>query len=200
MSPPVELPTPGLRERKKERTRETIRAHALHLFVTQGYQATTVQQIIDDVEVSESTFFRYFPTKGDVVLTDDFDPIIVAAFLRQPRDLGPIEALRRAFNETFGELTAEQLVEQQDRMHLILSVPELRASMLDQFGQAMRLLAGAIAERTQRRPDDMEVLTIAGAVVGVAMAVMFVMIDDPTADLRVLLDQGMARLQAGLGV
>jgi AcrR family transcriptional regulator len=200
LSPPVELPTPGLRERKKERTRETIRAHALHLFVTQGYQATTVQQIIDDVEVSESTFFRYFPTKGDVVLTDDFDPIIVAAFLRQPQDLGPIEALRRAFNETFGELTAEQLVEQQDRMHLILSVPELRASMLDQFGQAMRLLAGAIAERTQRRPDDMEVLTIAGAVVGVAMAVMFVMIDDPTADLRVLLDQGMARLQSGLGV
>jgi AcrR family transcriptional regulator len=200
LSPPVELPTPGLRERKKERTRETIRAHALHLFVTQGYQATTVQQIIDDVEVSESTFFRYFPTKGDVVLTDDFDPIIVAAFLRQPQDLGPIEALRRAFNETFGELTAEQLVEQQDRMHLILSVPELRASMLDQFGQAMRLLAGAIAERTQRRPDDMEVLTIAGAVVGVAMAVMFVMIDDPAADLHVLLDQGMARLQAGLGV
>ncbi|MGD0195822.1 MAG: TetR family transcriptional regulator [Candidatus Dormibacteria bacterium] len=200
MSPPVELPTPGLRERKKERTRETIRARALHLFVTQGYQATTVQQIIDDVEISESTFFRYFPTKGDVVLTDDFDPIIVAAFLRQPRELGPIEALRRAFNETFGELTAEQLVEQQDRMHLILSVPELRASMLDQFGQAMRLLASAIAERTQRRPDDMEVLTIAGAVVGVAMAVMFVMIDDPTADLHVLLDQGMARLQAGLGV
>jgi AcrR family transcriptional regulator len=200
LSPPVELPTPGLRERKKERTRETIRARALHLFVTQGYQATTVQQIIDDVEISESTFFRYFPTKGDVVLTDDFDPIIVAAFLRQPRDLGPIEALRRAFNETFGELTPEQLVEQQDRMHLILSVPELRASMLDQFGQAMRLLASAIAERTQRRPDDMEVLTIAGAVVGVAMAVMFVMIDDPTADLHVLLDQGMARLQAGLGV
>jgi AcrR family transcriptional regulator len=200
LSPPVELPTPGLRERKKERTRETIRARALHLFVTQGYQATTVQQIIDDVEISESTFFRYFPTKGDVVLTDDFDPIIVAAFLRQPQELGPIEALRRAFNETFGELTAEQLVEQQDRMHLILSVPELRASMLDQFGQAMRLLAGAIAERTHRRPEDMEVLTVAGAVVGVAMAVMFVMIDHPTADLHVLLDQGMARLQAGLGV
>jgi AcrR family transcriptional regulator len=200
LSPQVDLRAPGLRERKKERTREAIRARALHLFVTQGYQATTVQQIIDDVEISESTFFRYFPTKGDVVLTDDFDPIIVAAFLRQPHVLGPIEALRRAFNETFGQLTPDQLAEQQDRMHLILSVPELRASMLDQFGQAMRLLAGAIAERTHRRPDDMEVLTVAGAVVGVAMAIMFVMIDDPTADLHVLLDQGMARLQAGLGV
>jgi len=196
----AETRTVGLRQRKKERTRETIRAHALHLFVTQGYEATTVQQIIDEVEVSESTFFRYFPTKGDVVLTDDFDPIIVAAFQRQPEQLSPIEALRRAFNETFGQLTAEQLVEQTDRMHLILSVPELRASMLDQFGQAMRVLAGAIAERTHRRADDMEVLTVAGAVVGVAMAVMFVMIDDPTADLHVLLDQGMARLQEGLGL
>jgi AcrR family transcriptional regulator len=197
---PAELPIAGLRQRKKERTRETIRAHALHLFVKQGYEATTVQQIIDEVEVSESTFFRYFPTKGDVVLSDDFDPIIVAAFQRQPQELGPIEALRRAFDETFGHLTAEQVAEQADRMHLILSVPELRAAMLDQFGQAMRLLAGAIAERTHRRADDMEVLTVAGAVVGVAMAVMFVVIDDPTADLHVLLDQGMARLQAGLGL
>jgi AcrR family transcriptional regulator len=197
---PAEVRPGGLRQRKKERTRETIRARALHLFVTQGYQATTVQQIIDDVEISESTFFRYFPTKGDVVLTDDFDPLIVAAFLRQPEELGPVEALRRAFNETFGQLTAEQLAEQQDRMHLILSVPELRASMLDQFGQAMRLLASVVAERTHRRADDMEVITVAGAVVGVAMAVMFVMIDDPTADLHTLLDQGMARLQTGFGV
>ena len=69
----------------------------MRLFRTQGYEATTVQQIIDEVEVSESTFFRYFPTKGHVVLTDDFDPIIVAAFQRQPPELTPIQALRRAF-------------------------------------------------------------------------------------------------------
>ncbi len=200
MSPAVDLPTQSLRERKKERTRETIRAQALHLFTTQGYEATTVQQIIDEVEISESTFFRYFPTKADVVLTDDFDPIIVAAFQSQPPKLGPIEALRRAFDETFANLSPEQVAEQSERMHLILSVPELRAGMLDQFGQAMRLLASAVAERTHRRADDMEVVTIAGAVVGVAMAVMFVMIDDPTADLHVLLDEGMARLQAGLGL
>ena len=195
-----EMSRPGLRERKKERTRETIRAHALHLFTTQGYEATTVQQIIDEVEISESTFFRYFPTKADVVLTDDFDPIIVAAFQSQPPELSPIEALRRAFDETFGHLSAEQVAEQSDRMHLVLSVPELRAGMLDQFGQAMRLLANAVAERTHRRPDDIEVLTVAGAVVGMAMAVMLVVVDDPAADLHVLLDQGMARLQAGLGL
>jgi len=64
----------------------------------------------------------------------------------------------------------------------------------------MRLLANAVAERTHRRPDDIEVLTVAGAVVGMAMAVMLVVVDDPAADLHVLLDQGMARLQAGLGL
>lgn len=194
----TELRSAGLRARKKERTRETIRAHALHLFVTQGYEATTVQQIIDEVEISESTFFRYFPTKGDVVLTDDFDPIIVAAFLRQPKELSAIQALRRAFAESFGQLTFEDLAEQSGRMHLILSVPELRASMLDQFGQAMRLLAEVIAERTGRSPDDMMVLTLSGAVVGVAMAVMFTMIDDPAANLASVLDEAMGNLEAGL--
>jgi AcrR family transcriptional regulator len=196
----AELRSAGLRERKKERTRETIRARALHLFVTQGYDATTVQQIIDDVEVSESTFFRYFPTKADVVLTDDFDPIIVAAFLAQPPELSSIAALRRAINETFGQLTAEDFADQSARMHLILSVPELRASMLDQFGQTMRLLAQAVADRTGRPPDDMMVIAVSGAVVGVAMAVMFTMIDDPNTDLHAVLDQAMGNLEAGLSL
>jgi AcrR family transcriptional regulator len=188
----------GLRARKKERTREAIRAHALHLFVMQGYDATTVQQIIDEVEVSESTFFRYFRTKADVVLTDDFDPIIVAAFQRQPPELGPIQALRHAFNEAFGQLTPEDVAEQSERMQLILSVPELRASMLDQFGQAMRLLALVLAERTGRSADDLQVMTLAGAVVGVAMAVMFTMIGDPAANLAAVLDAAMGHLESGL--
>ncbi len=191
-------PTAGLRERKKERTREMIRAHALRLFATQGYDATTVQQIIAEVEVSESTFFRYFPTKGDVVLTDDFDPVIVAAFQRQPPELSPIQALRAAFHDSFGQLTQEEMSGQWDRMHLILAVPELRAAMLDQFAQAMGLLAEVLAERTGRRADDMGVRTLAGAVVGAAMAVMFAMFDDPAADLAVLFDEAMGHLEDGL--
>jgi AcrR family transcriptional regulator len=194
----AELRAPGLRERKKERTREMIRAHAMRLFRTQGYDATTVQQIIDEVEISESTFFRYFPTKGDVVLTDDFDPIIVAAFQRQPPELTPIQALREAFREAFGALRPDQIEEQSDRMHMILAVPELRAAMLEQFAAAMRLLGAILAERAGRSEDDMAVRTLAGAVTGAAMAAMFAVIDDPQADLSLLLDEAMSHLEGGL--
>ena len=194
----TELRTPGLRERKKERTRETIRKHAMRLFRTQGYEATTVQQIIDEVEVSESTFFRYFPTKGHVVLTDDFDPIIVAAFRRQPAELTPIQALRMAFREAFSELQPDEIAEQSDRAHMMLAVPELRAAMLEQLVASMRLLDGILAERSGRSPDDLGVRTLSGAVVGVAMAAMFAVLEDAEADLSTILDKTMSYLEGGL--
>ena len=194
------LPTAGLRERKKARTRAEIQTHAFRLFREQGYDATTVRQIIEETEVSESTFFRYFPTKADVVLLDDFDPLITEAFRRQPPELSPVQALRGAFKSAFDELSAQEESEQQDRMRIILSVPELRAGMLDQFASAMGLLAEELAERAGRDRDDIAVRALAGAVVGVAVAVMFVMVDDPTANLAALLDEAMAHLEAGLGL
>ena len=194
MPAPAELRAPGLRERKKERTRETIRAHALHLFVTQGYDATTVQQIIDEVEVSESTFFRYFPTKGDVVLTDDFDPIIVAAFLRQPPELSPIQALRRAFNETFGQLTAARTWRSsRSGCSSSFRSPSCARRCSTSSVRQCVCLAAVLAERTGAVPTTCRWSRSAGAVVGVAMAVMFTMIDDPAADLAAVLDEAMGR-------
>jgi AcrR family transcriptional regulator len=188
----------GLRERKKARTRAAIQSHALRLFSEQGYDATTVQQIIEEVEVSESTFFRYFPTKADVVLSDEFDPVIVAAFRAQPRDLSVIQALRAAFAQAFAQMNDDERGVQDDRMLLVLSVPELRAGLLDQLAQAMGLLADTIGERTGRSPTEVVVRTFAGAVVGAAMAAMLAIVDDPSADVAAALDQSMACLEDGL--
>jgi len=174
-----------------------IRAHAMRLFERQGYENTTVQQVIDEVEVSESTFFRYFPNKADVVLTDDFDPLIVDSFRRQPKELTAVQALRNAFREAFARLSRDEMDGQRSRMTIVLAVPELRAAMLDQFVSAMRLLAEELAQRVGRRPEDLAVQTLAGAVVGVAMAVMIAVFEDPSASLADLFDQAMAHLESG---
>jgi MFS transporter, DHA2 family, multidrug resistance protein len=189
---------PGLRERKKARTRATIQACALRLFREQGYDATTIEQIIAAADVSETTFFRYFPTKEDVVLQDDYDPLLVTAFQAQPSDVAPVAAVRAAFAAAFGGMTTEQHAEMRERVTLILTVPRLRAAMLDQISQAMGILARAMAERAGRRPDDLAVRTVAGAIVGAAVAVSTALMDDPDANLPALIDQAIAHLEPGL--
>jgi MFS transporter, DHA2 family, multidrug resistance protein len=191
---------PGLRERKKARTRATIQACALRLFREQGYDATTIEQIIDAADVSETTFFRYFPTKEDVVFDDDYDPRLIEAFQAQAPQVPPVSALRAAFAAVFASMSGEQRAEQRERIALILTVPRLRAAMLDRLSQAMQLLARAMAERAGRRSDDFAVRTVAGAIVGVAMAVSAAITDDPDTDVAALIDQAIAQLEPGLAL
>src|SRR6202142_4641493 len=103
-------PAPGLRERKKARTRASLREHALRLFGEQGYHATTVEQIAAAAEVSPSTFFRYFPTKEDLVLQDDMDTRMIEALDRQPAGLGLVAAARAASREGFTSYTEAALI------------------------------------------------------------------------------------------
>jgi AcrR family transcriptional regulator len=197
LSPPADPGAGGLRERKKAKTREAIQSHALDLFRRQGYDATTVDQIIDAADVSESTFYRYFPTKAAVALDDGYDPLLVEAFRAQPLDLTSLEAIRAAFHDVFSELTSEERLGLSERICLMLSVTELRAAMLDQFADAMQLLAEVVGERTGRGAVDPRVRSLAGAVVGGAIAVMFTVGEDPTADLATLMDEALANLESG---
>src|SRR5271170_6091311 len=117
----------GLRERKKARTRASLREHALRLFREQGYQATTVEQIAAAAEVSPSTFFRYFPAKEDVVLQDDMDTRLMAAFDQQPPGLGPIAAVRAAVRQMLDSYTGVDLDLLRESTRLSMTVPEIRA-------------------------------------------------------------------------
>src|ERR1700682_1242027 len=74
----------GLRERKKQKTRESIQHEAMRLFGKQGYEQTTIEQIAAAADISPSTFFNYFPTKEDVVLYDAYDPVILSLLTERP--------------------------------------------------------------------------------------------------------------------
>ena len=188
----------GLRERKKARTRAVIREQALRLFSEQGYQATTVEQIAEAAEISPSTFFRYFPTKEDVVLQDDFDPIAIEKFEAQPAGLHPVAALRAAIREAFAEVPPDEIEQWREVTRLTMAVPELRARTLDNFTQSVTMAAELIAKRQGRDPSDFAVRTVAGAVVGVGLSVMMAAAEDPSADMVALMDAGLAHLEAGL--
>jgi len=195
-----EQPSPGLRERKKAKTRAAIQAAALHLFERQGYQATTVDQIAEMAEVSQSTFFRYFPSKEDVVLLDRYDPLLLAALVAQPAELSPIAALRRTLRSVLGGLPAEELERERQRAMLVVSVPELRARALDDLTASLQPFTEAVAERTGRPVDDPAVHTLTGAVMGVSMSAMLTASEDPSADYVELMDAALALLEAGLPI
>ena len=191
-------PAIGLRERKKAKTHAAIQEEALRLFREQGYDATTVEQIAEAAEVSPSTFFRYFPTKEDVVFYDVLDPPMVESFRAQPRELNPIQAMRQAFRAVFATLSAEELARQQERKALLFAVPELRAAWLGELANTVQLIAALIAERVGRPADDFAVRNLAGAVLGVAMAAMLSAVEDPKKELFELIDPALAHLEAGL--
>ncbi|WP_433195235.1 TetR family transcriptional regulator [Nocardia sp. CA-107356] len=172
----VELPADGtaaqgLRERKKERTRRTIREEAFRLFREQGYAETTIEQIAAAAEVSPSTFFRYFPTKEQLVLADDLDPLMIDALRAQPRDIPPLTAFRDAVAGVFANLPASELAFEQERQALLYHVPELRAAIGLELQRGIDLMAGLLAEHAGRDPDDFEVRVVAGAVAGIALGI-----------------------------
>jgi AcrR family transcriptional regulator len=192
------LPRPGLRERKKAKTRSAIQEHALRLFQEQGYDKTTVEEIADAAEVSPSTFFRYFRTKEDVVMYDPWDPVLIEAFRKHPVEVGPIEALRRAIREVFGNMSQEDRVRQWERGSLIFSVPEIRMRVLDDMIQSMQTFTVALAEWVGRPADDMSVRIFVGAVAGAMLAAMLPAIQDERADFVALMEEGLSYLEAGL--
>ena len=188
----------GLRECKKAKTRAAIRQHALRLFREQGYAATTVEQIAAAAEVSPSTFFRYFPTKEDTVLQDDFDVLTLEAFEAQPADLGPIAAMRSATTALIAQMSPADMARLGDTTELTMSVPEIRARAVDELTRTIEVIAAAVAKRAGRRPDDFAARSVAGAIVGVIMAVTLGPPDDGPAEMFNRIDAALAHLEAGL--
>jgi AcrR family transcriptional regulator len=154
----------GLRERKKLKTRIAIRRATYRLIDEQGYDATTVEQIAAAAEVSPSTVFRYFPTKEDIVLTDEYDPVMEAVLRARPADEPPLESLRTILTGAVAAILENEPEEMRVRTRLMLEVPALRARLTDSMAETSQLLARPIADRAGREPDDLEVRVFTAAV------------------------------------
>jgi AcrR family transcriptional regulator len=187
----------GLRERKKAKTKIAIQEHAVRLFRAQGYAATTVEQIAEAAEVSPSTVFRYFPTKEELVTTDELDPVIFAAFEEQPPELGLIPAWRGAMHAVFDRLTADEMATERERMALILSVPELWATSLGNVTKVLDTMTALSAHRVGREAADPVVRNIIGSMFGVLLMTAFEWARDPAADMVELVDTALEQLAAG---
>jgi AcrR family transcriptional regulator len=190
--------TPGLRERKKLRTRSAIQKEAIRLFLEKGYSETTIEDIAEAVEISPSTFFNYFPSKEAVVFQDDLDPLILVALHNQPPDVHPITALRKAMLQVFTKLPPEANALVRQRAELVMSTPELRAATLNQFADLVDQVAVPLAERLGRSTNDFAVRNMAGAILGVLIAAYFATVHDPKTDFVEVIDRSLAHLEAGL--
>ena len=188
----------GLRERKKLKTRKAIQENAFRLFAEQGYEATTVEQIAEAAEVSPSTFFRYFPSKEEVVLQDDFDPLIYEVLLAQPADLSPLEAVRRTIVSLIGELPAEDKHAVFQRVQLSMNVPALRASQWENIEEGGQVIANALAVRTGRPADDYAIQVFTMSLMGAQVTALYHWVrTGGTGDFAELLNEAFEVLARG---
>jgi len=197
------MPTPaptGLRERKKAQTRAAIQRHALRLFREAGYTATTMEQIAAAAEVSPSTLYRYFATKEDLILQDDYDPLLAAAFRAQPPELPVIEAFRTAvWQAVIHNISEADQAEALERARMSYTIPEVRARALDHLFTTVDMIADLFAERLNRSPDELPVRVLAGTVIGAMLAAQQRWIADPEANMFTLLDEALQCLIDGPG-
>lgn len=108
-------------------TERRIRAAALDLFLQHGFDEVTVEDVAAAAGVSHMTFFRYFPTKESVVLTDPYDPMIAAAVQAEDPTLAPLERVRRGFLAVTAGMDGSDDAEARARVRLVAGHPRLRA-------------------------------------------------------------------------
>jgi AcrR family transcriptional regulator len=90
---------PSRRDEHKNQTRRALREAALRLFSSQGYDATTTDEIAERAAVSPRTFFRYFPTKESVLLIGrhGFVQAFIGVYLAQPAAASHVDAMCASF-------------------------------------------------------------------------------------------------------
>ncbi|WP_345619098.1 TetR family transcriptional regulator [Streptomyces ziwulingensis] len=200
--------SPGLRERKKRRTRQALLRAALRLFTERGYEETTVDDIAAAVGVSQRTFFRYFASKEEVASCASrlAESHFVEAVRARPPGEAPLDALRRALMQSWdgiGEAIGQLLpLEVHLRFYQVIeSTPALLAAHLRRATELEEEIARIVAAREGLDPADPRprvVVAVFGAVMRVTERIWSANADADLAALRALTASYLDQLQPAL--
>jgi AcrR family transcriptional regulator len=191
--------TPGLRERKKQRTREKIVEAALELFDERGFDGTTIADIAEAAEIAPRTFFSYFPSKDDVVFYDFEETQATIASWLQNREPGTnaIDALRAGIASGVEEIGPGDLREKRLRKRLMRENQSLAAHSEHLKGKLADLLGEAVAEDLGDEPSDLRPRLVAAAFLA-AIGLIEDMSEDAMSHSSETIDSLLAFLRGGL--
>lgn len=196
----------GLRERKKLRTREALADAAFDLFQRKGFEATTIDEIAEQVDFSPRTFFRHFASKEDVALTlmEQQFTALYAAFVARPAAEPVVTALRHATVEAMRSCEAGAGGFDHGRylcaQKLISENPSVRGRALELSATRLDELAAYVANRMGVDPtaDPRPTLVAAVATTAVQTAVVAWRELEPDTPASVLADRALALLEEGI--
>lgn len=155
----------GLRERKRRQTRERISQAALTLFIEQGFESTTIDQIAEMADVSKRGFFDYFPTKEDVVTAwqDEFAETLLAAVAARPAK----ESMARVVEEALISTILSAVNPQSLAIgRLIHGTPALRARDHLKYAKLEQKLVEALTARAKSKADPLRIRLLAMSTIG----------------------------------
>lgn len=174
------------------RTRTRILDAALDLFEAGGYDATTTAQVAEAAGVTQMTFFRHFPTKASVLVSDPFDPLIAESVGAQPCDLPALERTRRGMLAALATIDMVEDATARRRIRLVGSLPSLRAAVAGSMAATeVAIVDVLVADGV----DRLEARVAAAACLAAAGAALLEL-----PDLDLTLGQAVTRALAQLGV
>jgi AcrR family transcriptional regulator len=203
----------GLRERKKQQTRELLAETARRLFTERGFERVSVAEIAREADVSEKTVFNYFPTKEDLVYwrLESFEDELLRTIRERAAGESVLDAFGRFVRQPRGML-GQYDAEARERLaaltRMIVESPSLLAREQQIFEGYTASLAALIAEQAGAAPDDVEPWVAANAMMGVhrrlidytrGRIVAGARHPELAADVLEQADRGLALLARGLG-
>ena len=167
----------GLRERKKQQTRQLLADTARRLFVKRGFEHVSVAEVARAADVSEATVFNYFPTKEDLVYSglEAFEDELLRAVSERPAGEAVIDAFGRFILQARGLLAARDVRAALDLIsitRMIAASPALLAREEQIFARYTRALARLIADELHASDGDLRPYVAANALIGVHRALI----------------------------